>query len=90
MNTFIDMEGTRTLCLCCGDVWPIAEVRTNAGARFIRHGATLAACPTCCGTRPESLAPERLRMLEEFGGLAAVCGDDIEAFGWLLEVFKRV
>ena len=90
MSTFIDMEGTRTLCLCCGEVWPIAEVRANEGRRFIRQGATLAACPSCGGTRPKTLTPERLRMLEDFGGLAAVCGEDIEAFGWLLEVFKRV
>ncbi len=90
MSTFIDMEGTRTICLCCGEVWPIAEVKANAGARFIRDGATLACCPSCGGTRPDSITPERLRMLEDFGGLAAVCGEDIEAFGWLLEVFKRV
>ena len=90
MSTIIEMEGTRTLCLCCGEAWPIAKVRANEGARFIRHGATLAACPTCRGTRPSSITPERLRMLEDFGELAAVCGEDIESFGWLLEVFKRV
>ncbi|MEJ7637345.1 MAG: hypothetical protein WKF75_04965 [Singulisphaera sp.] len=90
MSTFIEMKGTRALCICCGEVWTIAEVMANEGARFIRHGATLAACPTCGGTRPKTLTPGRLRMLEDFGGLAAACGADIEAFGWFLEVFKRV
>ncbi len=90
MSTFLEMQGTRTLCLCCGEVWPIAEVRANEGARFIRHGSTLLACPTCSGTRPRTLTPERLHMLEDFAGLAAVCGEDLEAFGWLLEVFQRV
>jgi hypothetical protein len=84
----IDMNGTKTLCLCCGQVWKIAEVREDDGRRFVRRGCVVAACPECGGTRPAALSADRRSTLETFTGLAAACGDDLEAFGWFLEAFK--
>jgi hypothetical protein len=85
-----DMNGTRTICLCCGEGWAIAEVAEDDGRRFIRRGCLIGACPACGGTRPPALDPERRRMLDTFAGLAAACGEDLGAFGWFLEVFKVI
>ncbi|RUL86985.1 hypothetical protein [Tautonia sociabilis] len=85
-----EMNGTRTICLCCGKEWAIAEVAEDDGKRFIRRGCLIGACPACGGTRPERLAEDERRRLDTFSGLAAACGEDLEAFGWFLEVFKVI
>lgn len=85
----VSMTGTKVICHCCGATWTVAEVRGDSRP-FIRRGCVIGACPECLGTRPNGLEQGRREELERFAGLAAVCGDHLEEYAWLLELFRIV